>query len=161
MRNPHCFRYRFHIFVLVYCISDILIRSEIRPECILFISTCFCIGSRLYSSSLAKGNDLLYSSSPLASLDGFSRSHGDGLYVYNRQCLLVQTFCTNSVAANRTNFFILSKSRRSDDFSHFYFVDIFPTEHVLFVFIFASQGLRSALLIFTLGIVRRIFEVTR
>jgi hypothetical protein len=27
--------------------------------------------------------------------------------------------------------------------------------------IFASQGLRSALLIFTLGIVRRIFEVTR
>ena len=29
---------------------------------------------------------------------------------YNRQCLLVQTFCTNSVAANRTNLFILSKS---------------------------------------------------
>jgi len=27
--------------------------------------------------------------------------------------------------------------------------------------IFASQGLRSALLIFTLGIIRRIFEVTR
>ena len=27
------------------------------------------------------GYDLLYSSSPLASLDGFSRSHGDGLYV--------------------------------------------------------------------------------
>jgi hypothetical protein len=26
---------------------------------------------------------------------------------YNRQCLLVQTFCTNSVAANRTNFFII------------------------------------------------------
>ena len=39
-------------------------------------------------------------------------------------------FCTNSVAANRTNFFILSKSCRTDDFSHFYFVDIFPTEHV-------------------------------
>ena len=33
------------------------------------------------SSSLAKGYDPLYSSSPLASLDGFSRSHGDGLYV--------------------------------------------------------------------------------
>ena len=32
-------------------------------------------------SSLAKGYDPLYSSSPLASLDGFSRSHGDGLYV--------------------------------------------------------------------------------
>ena len=47
--------------------------------------------------------------------------------------LLVQTFCTNSVAANRTNFFILSKSCRTDDFSHFYFVDIFPTEHELFV----------------------------
>ena len=31
--------------------------------------------------SLAKGYDPLYSSSPLASLDGFSRSHGDGLYV--------------------------------------------------------------------------------
>ena len=32
-------------------------------------------------SSLAKGYDPLYSSSPLASLDGFSRSHGDSLYV--------------------------------------------------------------------------------
>jgi hypothetical protein len=32
-------------------------------------------------SSLAKGYDLLYSSSPLVSLDGFSRSHGDGLYI--------------------------------------------------------------------------------
>jgi hypothetical protein len=42
------------------------------------------------------------------------------------QCLLVQTFGTNSVAANCTNFFILSKSCRTDDFSHFYFVDIFP-----------------------------------
>jgi hypothetical protein len=30
---------------------------------------------------LAKGYDPLYSPSPLASLDGFSRSHGDGLYV--------------------------------------------------------------------------------
>jgi hypothetical protein len=30
------------------------------------------------SSSLAKGYDPLYSSSPLASLDGFSRSHSDG-----------------------------------------------------------------------------------
>ena len=35
----------------------------------------------LNSSSLAKGYDPLYSSSPLASLDGFSRSHSDGLYV--------------------------------------------------------------------------------
>jgi hypothetical protein len=33
------------------------------------------------TSSLAKGYDLLYSSSPLASLDGFLRSHGDGVYV--------------------------------------------------------------------------------
>ena len=33
----------------------------------------------VHSSSLAKGYDPLYSSSPLASLDGFSRSHG--LYV--------------------------------------------------------------------------------
>jgi hypothetical protein len=31
--------------------------------------------------SLAKGYDPLYSSSPLASLDGFWRSLGDGLYV--------------------------------------------------------------------------------
>ena len=36
---------------------------------------------KVTSSSLAKGYDPLYSSSPLASLDGFSRSHGDGLYV--------------------------------------------------------------------------------
>jgi hypothetical protein len=36
---------------------------------------------RLSPSSLAKGYDTLYSSSPLASLDRFSRSHGDGLYV--------------------------------------------------------------------------------
>ena len=35
----------------------------------------------LNASSLAKGYDPLYSSSPLASLDGFSRSHGDSLYV--------------------------------------------------------------------------------
>ena len=35
----------------------------------------------IVTSSLAKGYDPLYSSSPLASLDGFSRSHGDGLYV--------------------------------------------------------------------------------
>ena len=33
------------------------------------------------SSSLAKDYDPLYSSSPLVSLDGFSRSHGDGLYI--------------------------------------------------------------------------------
>ena len=39
------------------------------------------INSILEPSSLAKGYDPLYSSSPLASLDGFSRSHGDGLYV--------------------------------------------------------------------------------
>ena len=37
--------------------------------------------SLLCPSSLAKGYDPLYSSSPLASLDGFSRSHDDGLYV--------------------------------------------------------------------------------
>jgi hypothetical protein len=37
--------------------------------------------ARFLSSSLAKGYDPLYSSSPLASLDGYSRSHGDGLYV--------------------------------------------------------------------------------
>jgi hypothetical protein len=35
----------------------------------------------VHSSSLAKGYDPLYSSSPLASLDGFSRSHGEDLHV--------------------------------------------------------------------------------
>jgi hypothetical protein len=35
----------------------------------------------LLASSLAKGYDPLYSSSLLASLEGFSRLHGDGLYV--------------------------------------------------------------------------------
>jgi hypothetical protein len=35
----------------------------------------------VHTSSLAKGYDPLYSSSPLASLDKFPRSHGDGLYV--------------------------------------------------------------------------------
>jgi hypothetical protein len=40
-----------------------------------------CIRVRQSPSSLAKGYDPLFSSSPLASLDGFSRSHGDGLYV--------------------------------------------------------------------------------
>ena len=35
----------------------------------------------VHTSSLAKGYDPLYSFSPLASLDGFSRSHSDGLYV--------------------------------------------------------------------------------
>ena len=39
--------------------------------------TCGCESSSL----LAKGYDLLYSASPLALLDRFSRSHGDGLYV--------------------------------------------------------------------------------
>jgi hypothetical protein len=40
----------------------------------------FCLDLS-HLSSLAKGYDQLYSSSPLASLDGFSRSHSDGLYV--------------------------------------------------------------------------------
>jgi hypothetical protein len=38
-------------------------------------------GICILPSSLAKGYDPLYSTSPLASLDGFSRSHGDDLYV--------------------------------------------------------------------------------
>jgi hypothetical protein len=37
--------------------------------------------SNSISSSLAKGYDPLYSSSSLALLDGFSRSHSDDLYV--------------------------------------------------------------------------------
>jgi capsule polysaccharide export protein KpsE/RkpR len=35
----------------------------------------------LFVKRVPKGYDPLYSSSPLASLEGFSRSHGDGLYV--------------------------------------------------------------------------------
>ena len=41
----------------------------------------YCLMSSKQSSSLAKGYNPLYSSSPLASLDRFLRSHGDGLYV--------------------------------------------------------------------------------
>ena len=50
-------------------------------EIMLFISSSYYKWVYFWSSSLAMGYDLLYSSSPLASLDGFSRSHGDGLYV--------------------------------------------------------------------------------
>jgi hypothetical protein len=39
------------------------------------------LNAYIRASSLVKGYDPLYSSSPLASLDGFSRSHSDGLYV--------------------------------------------------------------------------------
>ena len=39
------------------------------------------LDSAVIASSLAKGYDTLYSSSPLALLDEFSRSHGDSLYV--------------------------------------------------------------------------------
>jgi len=46
-----------------------------------FVSNQHICHSYFYASSLAKGYDPLYSSSPLASLDGFSRSHGDSLYV--------------------------------------------------------------------------------
>ena len=46
----------------------------------MFLFQIFIIAP-LPLSSLAKVYDPLYSSSPLASLDGFSRSHGDGLYV--------------------------------------------------------------------------------
>jgi hypothetical protein len=50
---------------------------------VLHLQVCTCYQwPCLYASSLAKGYDPLYeSSSPLASLDGFSKSHDDGLYV--------------------------------------------------------------------------------
>ena len=40
--------------------------------------SALCLQYIIFAS---QGYDLLYSTSPLASLDGFSRSHGDGLYV--------------------------------------------------------------------------------
>jgi hypothetical protein len=52
------------------------------------------------ASSLAKGYDPLYSSSPLASLDGFSRSHGDGLYV-----MQLEVAATNQNALHRKRMF--------------------------------------------------------
>jgi hypothetical protein len=58
----------------------------------LFISSSYYKWVYFWSSPLAKGYDLLYSSSPLASLDGFSRSHGDGLYVM--QLVVVQPIRT-------------------------------------------------------------------
>ena len=59
----------------------------------------------LNPSLLAKGYDPLYSSSPMASLDRFSRSHGDGLYVMqlvvaatNQNTLYKKhMFCTKNV----------------------------------------------------------------
>ena len=52
------------------------------------------------TSSLAKGYDPLYSSAPLASLDGFSRSHGDGLYV-----MQLVVAATNQNALYKKNMF--------------------------------------------------------
>ena len=55
--------------------------ADIIREVLHFISAFVYACSYTVTSSLAKGYYPLYSSSPLASLDGFSRSHGDGLYV--------------------------------------------------------------------------------
>ena len=52
-------------------------------------------------SSLSKGYDPLYSSSPLASLDGFSRSHSDDLYVMQ----LVVVAATNQNALYKKHMF--------------------------------------------------------
>jgi hypothetical protein len=51
--------------------------------CIVFVILDLItkMNGNINPSSLAKGYDPLYSSSPLASLDRFSRSHGEGLYV--------------------------------------------------------------------------------
>jgi hypothetical protein len=59
-------------------IKTIELRKSFKPthfKCRLKLSSLFT------SSSLAKGYDPLYSFLPLASLDGFLRSHGDGLCV--------------------------------------------------------------------------------
>ena len=83
-------------FIQQYC-SDKFVYSGVTlclPLNIQVIPSSFVLTSTVWSttfisvseatvlpSSLAKGYDPLYSSPPLASLDEFSRSHGDGLYV--------------------------------------------------------------------------------
>jgi hypothetical protein len=69
------------------------------------------------TSSLAKGYDPLYSSSPLASLDEFSRSHGDGLYVM--QLVVAATnqnaLNTSRHRANKDIFSVSSNDAKGED----------------------------------------------
>jgi hypothetical protein len=58
------------------------------------------------TSSLAKGYDPLYPSSPLASLDEFSKSHDDGLYVME---LVVAA--TNQNALYKNHMFYMLKPK--------------------------------------------------
>ena len=82
------------IFVHCHDITEILLKMALRTITLIPYYLCVYFGSYYYRfanlisllvfscpSSLAKGCNPLYSSSPLASLDGFSRSHGDSLYV--------------------------------------------------------------------------------
>ena len=66
------------------------------------------------TSSLAKGYDLLYSSLPLASLDGFSRSHGDSLYVMQLVVAATNqnTLYTSRLLANKDIFSIYNSRYR-------------------------------------------------
>jgi hypothetical protein len=51
--------------------------------------------------------------------------------------------------------------KKNTNFNNYVLPPFNEQDHSIVRIIFASQGLRSALLIFTLGMVRRIFEVTR
>jgi hypothetical protein len=128
-------KYKFSV-----CVKPIFASQGLRSALLIFtlgiVRRIFVIPVHCHLldfDSYAPCNDVIFSQSAWGFLFPFVWMPWKLTRYYNRQCLLVQTFCTNSVAANRTNFFILSKSCRTDDFSHFYFVDIFPTEHVLFV----------------------------
>ena len=59
------------------CFSELALLKKSNPT----VEEIMLLNAYIRASSLVKGYDPLYSSSPLASLDGFSRSHSDGLYV--------------------------------------------------------------------------------
>ena len=68
----------FSLFVIAQLLSIYFNHSPFQT---IWLCTVLLPDICLSTSSLAKGYDQLFSSSPLASLDEFSRSHGDGLYV--------------------------------------------------------------------------------
>ena len=84
--------------------------------CIVFVILDLItkMNGNINPSSLAKGYDPLYSSSPLASLDRFSRSHGEGLYVM--QLVLAATnqnaLYTTRLRANKDIFFVYNSHYR-------------------------------------------------
>jgi hypothetical protein len=90
-------------------------------------------------SSLAKGYDPFYSSSPLGSLDDQKNTEeqffwGDVFgFQYNLESIF-RAFKRKEMKSSRrlAENDIFTRGNPAN-FIHFYFVDIFPTEHVLFV----------------------------